>query len=235
MQNYSPSPLIRLFLAVALLAAPAALSASTWDNIGGGDFGDAGNWDPGVPGTTDSATFGLDATYTVTFDDDYENTAATVSDGTVTLNLNGNTYTTTASSNAFAVQGGATEDPSLLITGDGTLITGDEVTAVTARIGTLANGSGSVTVNDAVWDNSGGMMVGISSGTGSLTIENGGQVINRFGQFTVAPGSQNSLLITGEDSNLTLVGNRFFSDAGSSIRIEAGGSLNGSAGNLNES
>ncbi|MCP4249239.1 MAG: hypothetical protein GY778_19520 [bacterium] len=39
----------------------------TWTDPGGGLFGDAGNWDLGVPGTTDTALFNLPDTYSVAF------------------------------------------------------------------------------------------------------------------------------------------------------------------------
>jgi len=232
MRNLTPRSLFRISFGI-LLACSLTVSLvadSDWDNSSGGDFGQSGNWDPDVPGTTDSATFNLDETYTVTFDDDYTNTAATVSDGTVTFDLNGNTYTTTASTNAFTVQGGSGQDASLLLTGGGTLETGTG-TGITARIGMIANGSGAVTVDDATWDNTGSFQIGTANATGSLTIQNGGTVTSTGNPFQLNASNGSSVVVNGGNSSLSVVDGRLNAlGANSTILVENGGSFSTSGG-----
>ena len=55
------------FAAAVLVAAPTALATDySWNNSSGGLYENPNNWTPnGIPGTTDTATFGLNSTYTV--------------------------------------------------------------------------------------------------------------------------------------------------------------------------
>ena len=66
----------------------------TWTNTAGGDFETAGNWSPNqVPSTTnDTAFFNESATYTVRWNQAVSNRTFSVLDGTVTFDLQGNTY-----------------------------------------------------------------------------------------------------------------------------------------------
>lgn len=65
-----------------------------WINAAGGDFLDPANWDPGiVPGPTDTAVFDLPSPpYTVTWSGLASSLNFKVNAGTVTWNLQGNTY-----------------------------------------------------------------------------------------------------------------------------------------------
>ncbi|MCG2659680.1 MAG: hypothetical protein L6437_05490 [Kiritimatiellae bacterium] len=63
--------LLVVILGTAGLTARAA--DSTWTNLTGGVFTDAGNWSAGVPGSPDKATFDSNATYTVTWSESVTN------------------------------------------------------------------------------------------------------------------------------------------------------------------
>src|SRR5262245_8569952 len=93
----------RLLGLVGVLCASTQADAAEkrWSNMFGGAFNAAANWTGGVPGTADTAAFGVatlftPGTYAVDFDVSPTNQAIHVEDDFVTFDLNGHTYTTTA-------------------------------------------------------------------------------------------------------------------------------------------
>ena len=88
----SPRRKLRLLIlcaaALPLPPTPALALNRSWTNSSGGPFNTPSNWSPaGVPGTGDSAFFGLGiATYTVTFPADVTNTQLTIDQNNVTFN-----------------------------------------------------------------------------------------------------------------------------------------------------
>jgi len=81
-------------LAILLWGAASQAANITWTNAAGGDFLTPGNWDSNaVPGVSDVAVFNLTTPpYTVTWSASVTNAAFNVTAGTVTWNLQGNTY-----------------------------------------------------------------------------------------------------------------------------------------------
>jgi hypothetical protein len=92
--------LLQLF---AVLFSPSVRAADiSWRSSAGGTFSSAGNWFGGVvPGNADTAHFGLSALfpltqYTVSFNANATNVSLAVEDDFVLFDLNGDSYTTTA-------------------------------------------------------------------------------------------------------------------------------------------
>jgi T5SS/PEP-CTERM-associated repeat protein len=100
-------------------------------------------------------------------------------------------------------------------------------TAFTANIGSGAGSQGTVTVTGAgsIWSNNSGVIIG-NSGTGTLTIADGGMVTDTTGAVGGAPGSQGVVTVTGAGSTWTntatlLVGG----NANGTLTIAAGGTV----------
>lgn len=91
------------------------LQGGVWNNAAGGVFGESGNWQAGIvpdASTMDhSGYFDLPDTYTVSFNANRSIRNATVSNGAVTFDLNGNTHSL---SGDLSINGGA-NDASLTI------------------------------------------------------------------------------------------------------------------------
>ncbi|MBA3482427.1 MAG: hypothetical protein H0T51_11480, partial [Pirellulales bacterium] len=175
-----------------------------WSNgrgDGSGGFSTAIHWsggspsNPPPPDADDIAHFGMTtgaafpSTYTVTFTANATNEAVVVEDDSVTFDLNGRTYTTTAFlENKIGTVAGRTG--SLTIT-DGTWDLGTGVKDHTL-VGAVAGAPGTLIVS------TGGRITGESDlqlgggGPGTLTVQNGGSV-NAFkiGVGSSAPGTLN--------------------------------------------
>ncbi len=99
--------------AVALVLSPLVGDDTVWEAAGGGAFNNGLLWSNGVPGDEDRAIFDLDATFTVTFDNDYDSELLLVGGSgislgehiNVTFNLSGPTDPFT-----YSIVGGTTSD-----------------------------------------------------------------------------------------------------------------------------
>jgi T5SS/PEP-CTERM-associated repeat protein len=140
---------------------PAAVSPN-WSTMNGGPGGAT------VPSTTDTATFSLNAVYTVTFAQNVTNDTLDIDNGSVTFSLGGNTYTVTATGQSVRIGDVAGQTGRFTIS-NGTLQADD--TFVGATSGTAV---GTLTINGGVWNDT-QMIVG-DLGNGTLTIQNGGDV-----------------------------------------------------------
>ncbi len=156
-----------------------------WVNDEGGTFDVGSNWDPATaPGTDGIALFDLDATYTVNFSADTSTTGALISNGNVTFDLNnpGNgtfTYDVTGG-DGFDVSGSS--GAHLTITGGRLLASNDQ-----AWIGRSGDGAVVVSGTGARLETPGTLRVGTgANASGSLTIEQGGVVVSDRNDFTIA-------------------------------------------------
>lgn len=189
--------------ALAAFVPVATVSAADrfWiTNNGGGNFTSTANWSTTaggaggatVPGATDNAIFTLNSTYTVLTPAAVTNSSVLINLGTVTFDLNGNSYTATS--------GGAA-----LVVGNNNAAT---LAAPTSASLTLSNGQFLVdTVGDAI------LIGGVANNTGTLTLGNiaantaarlqGGANLT-VGYF----GNGNFNLVNGSDAftNVTNVG-----------------------------
>lgn len=174
-----------------LVTSANAAVDSHWSTAADGTFSTAGNWSLGVPGAADKATFDPAGTYKVTFDGNVTNTDLLVSDGTVTFDLGGNTYTQTAST---VVAGGG--NPSLKVE-NGTL----QTTGVQGWVGSAATSNKMTISTGAVWD-LGANTLKVGYGNGELEVTNGGKVYNGTAFLVYGDGSNynDSALVDGEGS-----------------------------------
>jgi hypothetical protein len=108
---------LQVGLAAALFVTCLQGENIIWTNPAGGDFMTPGNWDANrVPGVDDVAVFNLAAVpYTVTWSASVANLAFVASRGTVTWNLQGNTYSHIANPSVCTI-GTSTSAASLTIT-----------------------------------------------------------------------------------------------------------------------
>ncbi len=218
----------------AALTHPLAAQNKTWNNTGGGDYGEGSNWSPaGVPGSANTLIFDLNAAYQVDFDADRSATKLSVRDGTVTFDIgDANTFTLT---DLVSMEIGLFNavGPSTLSLISGT--TDVEVFHIGESGNTgILNVSGQNTVLNAVADSS---IVGkaISGSSGTLNISNGAKVNTR--RFVLADGSGTSgaLTVTGTGSALStaailIVGR----NSGASALVSAGAAVSTDTGGTNQ-
>jgi T5SS/PEP-CTERM-associated repeat protein len=182
--------------------APAdeAGDVRSWVNAAGGVFDEPDNWLDGlVPTATDEALFNIAATYTVAFADDDVTDRLVIRDGEVTFDLAGWTYELTYPSAALN-----DTDVSFhigMLDGDVAMLTLQQgiLNARQSQIATAADSQGAVTVgSNTGWVNSDRVYVGFS-GTGVLTIADGGSVTNTSGLIGFNSGSAGVVVVSGKD------------------------------------
>lgn len=152
-----------------------------WQGAAGGAFAATGNWyGAALPGVDDHAVFSVASTYTVSFAASATNKRLSARQGSVTLNLAGNTYslTDTSASAPSVVVGEFGGTPRVILSGGGTL------SSVNAFVGPNTGSDGGVTVGGgSTWTSSGSVDVGgsdiASGGTGTINV-------NATGSFAVA-------------------------------------------------
>ncbi len=155
-------------VALLVIAAGCARAAdSTWTNTSSGAFGDVGNWNNGVPGTGDKATYDAGASYIVTFDGRTNTQAIVVGGGqNITWDLGGTTYHLT----------GANNQGILFCTN-------------AADSGTLTIENGTLSHSAHAYNN---YTLGFYAPRGTVTITNGGRVTGMFNAanwIVTGPGS----------------------------------------------
>ena len=220
--------LSRLVCVAWLAWATGHASAATmsWTNGAGGDYTNAANWSGGVPGTNDSASFGIhSAAYTVdltalAFTNNVMNFNAATS-GPVTLNLHGNNLSavsaayslnissTTGSSNTLTVTNGTVAFGGYLCiapaaTANGTLsiynttLTGPTLEVAAINGGLIGNGTLNL-YNSTVTVNSFAVAnsgYANTSGTGTVLIANGSVLTVATASNHGASGSNSVATIT---------------------------------------
>ena len=206
-----------------LLAGPARAADINWIDPNGGAFQGAADWSGGVvPGVNDAAFFNLAATYAVTFVGSPTNQRAEFRRGTVSFDLNSNTYTLTASApgvRSLAVAEDAGDLAALTIT-DGTVSAAlVSVAPATNTRGTLSVGSG------GVLNTSNSVFVGLSGGEGTLNVSQGGDVT--IGGILTLGGGTDAGGVGGE-------GRATVSGAGSTLRVDNQFQVGGQRGGSGE-
>jgi T5SS/PEP-CTERM-associated repeat protein/autotransporter-associated beta strand protein len=119
--------------------------------------------------------------------------------------------------------------------GNGTLrmTEGVNITSYDSYLGYFSGSSGTATVTgvDSKW-NCSGLYVGYS-GTGTLTIEQGGLVNNAYNGFIgYNPGSSGTTTVRGANTNWTNYGLRVGHNGSGTLNIEAGGQVSNTSGYL---
>ena len=119
--------------------------------------------------------------------------------------------------------------------GSGTLtvLGGSEVTSSNGALGWGVNGVGTVTVSGAGsrWDNSAGSLTVAYQGTASITVADGGELINATGYVANAVGSSAGVTVTGPGSSWTNTESLIAGNYGSAtIRVNSGAQLSSVGG-----
>jgi T5SS/PEP-CTERM-associated repeat protein len=193
------------------LAAPLhGAVTSNWQNATNlnNDFSTpTTNWDNGhVPVDGDTAVFGLDATYTVTFSADTTTSAFRVTSGNVTFDLGSHKYGQTATNAETppvvgAIIGDADGDDATLTILNGTLSSDSSATSGRRVIGNASGSTGKLIVSTGgkIAGNGRYITVG-NSGEGTLEVINGGQISNVYSYIAAASGSVGHVTIDGAGS-----------------------------------
>ncbi len=233
-QCVCPNPWVTVTIAAALLtalASPALAADRFWIDPNGGSFTSTSNWslfDGGgagasIPVATDVANFTLPDTYTV-FVGTTTNFALDISNGKVTFDLNGNTYTTTSTLGMDI--GDTTNQTGRLTITDGTLTTDSALDDI--RLGTTPTAIGYLTVSTGGTLGSpgfGDIFIG-SSGSGFFTIKNGGDANTRFTVIGSSSGSTGTATVTGIGSIWSLTSTMTIGNSGNgTLNIFGGGSV----------
>ncbi len=163
-----------------------------WIDPTGGSFNDPTNWHPDLPAETDSVIFDLSSSYTVTFSNDATSDSLVVTNGDVTLALNGNFYDlTNAAQETLHI--GILPGPAASLTLDGgTLL------APSARVGGEPGSSGELRIDSAELIIADAVNIGERS-SGSLVLSNGAVVNTGVGVIVHGQGE-----VSGDG---TIVGN----------------------------
>ncbi|MCG2658851.1 MAG: hypothetical protein L6437_01210 [Kiritimatiellae bacterium] len=169
---------------VALAVHGAGAADLTWTNTGGGNFGDSGNWDAGVPGAADQALFNISATYQVAWTAGATNSKAyfgsTAGTGTVTLAIDGNAWI---------------------------LTNGMQLGSAAGSVATVWMTNGAMWVTNFFATNCLGEAYGtailkLGDGRGSFVLAGGTATVNQLNLGIVS--SSNSVLITGTNTLLNI-------------------------------
>ncbi|MBU4285866.1 MAG: hypothetical protein KKD76_03065 [Verrucomicrobia bacterium] len=169
---------------VALAVHGAGAADRYWTNSAGGNFGDSGNWDTGVPGPTDYAYFNTAATYQVAWTAWATNSKAyfgsTAGTGTVTLAIDGNAWI---------------------------LTNGMQIGQAAGSVATVWMTNGAMWVTNFAATNAAGEMWGnsilkLGDGRGSFVLAGGTATVNQLNLGIVS--SSNSVLITGTNTLLNI-------------------------------
>lgn len=193
-------------IALTAIAASSAHAATiTWSNSAGGNYTTAANWSSAtVPASADDVVFSLNNTYSVLFPtgSNRTNRSARVSGGDVTFNIGGaaRNYTLTGTlSQQDLVVGGTT--PATLTLTNGKLATpSTRVGSTSGTTGTLNVSTGATLDSDTYFIEVGG------SGTGTLNINNGGDVLAADVLLGAISGGNGTLSVTGSGSTLAGTG-----------------------------
>ncbi len=219
--------------AALLLLAPSLHAADRfWIDPAGGPFADIANWSATaggaggatVPGAADVANFTLNSTYTVTFGAAVTLNALDAENGNVTLDLGGFTHTLTSGAASFI--GEVAGQTGRLTLRDGTLAvdtSGDNVI-----IGHTAGSTGFLTVTT-------GGILGTAAlrpdlvigdvGTGTLAVNDNGQVFGNLVVVGAFSGSAGTVTITGPNAVMSDTGITVGDSGTGTVTVSNGGTL----------
>ena len=225
-----------VLLTVAYWNAPVRAADIKWENTIGGAFSDGDNWQGGlVPSSPDAAVFDLlGETFGVNFAANVTNDRLWIRNGNVTFDLYEYTYNLSNSNTAYNLS----NDLSIIVgdlNGDNAALTltSGTLQGVQARIGNSSGSTGSVKISgaDSLWKNSQSLIIGHSgnignSGTGTLLIEAGGNVMNAQAVVGYSPYSTGAVTVTGTNSHWLNSESLIIGSSGTgTLLIDAGGKV----------
>ena len=225
-----------LLLAVSWLAiASQAIAADrTWIDPTGGGYTSTSNWKDGfVALDGDFAHFGVStlfnpqANYTVSLFTNVKIALLLVEDDLVTFDLNGHLYETTATGSTMFIGTVASRTGSFTVT-DGTFAS---PLNSHIEVGTTGNG-GFLTVT------TGGLLIGTpvihmgDGANGTLTINNGGDIIASDVDLAFSPGNTGTATITGASSSLLAAALNVGKSGSGTLNILASGRVDSTSGTI---
>ena len=241
-------------IAISLLAPTETHAQTNWTGTISTDWFAAGNWNAGIPtaatdanintATPNATVVGAAGATALNLAVGATGTALlTIQNGGTVTNLSGAVGNTGAAANGMVIVTGAGSSwintGNLVVGGQGTGIVtiqngGNLRSGAGTSIGLIAGSNGTVTVTGpgSMWTNSpgGGLNIG-SFGTGTLTIANGGTVINNTpfrANIGSALGSLGTVTVTGVGSSWTNSPGVNIGNSGTgTLTIANGGVVNG--------
>ncbi|MFO0899223.1 MAG: hypothetical protein U0836_17495 [Pirellulales bacterium] len=192
--------MVRTAVFVLLVGATLAASAAeiSWNNPAGGSAAVGGNWLGGkVPGIADSALFGLPGTYTVQVPQTTTTVGLTANAGDVSLALPAGGWTLTQPAiNAPGLQVGSAAGNTLRISGG-------LLQANSASLGSAANTTGRLKLeNSGQLQDLGLLSVG-GAGTGEIEVGPGATLISIGALLGQSAGGEGSVSLAGAQSSWT--------------------------------
>ena len=179
-----------------------------WTSAVNGVFGNGIHWTPsGPPELPDRAIFNQStAAYTVTFDADHTNNRLLVDAGNVTLNLNGHTYSVQREwSDTFGQSVMIAQSPGSYAK---LTVANGNVFAKDCKIGVADDAIGELVIDTgAQWSALQHAIVIGDEGRGTLSVQNGGQLINGHGWAGGLPYTGNGqIYVSGVGSKWSVTG-----------------------------
>jgi T5SS/PEP-CTERM-associated repeat protein len=174
-----------------------------WNKPQGASFNSAASWSPtAVPVAADTASYNLNAAYTVTLPTHRTISRFLIGNDKLVLDLSGGgQLSATSAGNTSFVMGIGTGDVARMTVRNGTIVT------VQSIMGASVGSSGSATISTgAIWNSTGSLTLG-SQGTGNITVTGGGRVSASLLKLGIAAGSKGTALLSGGGSTLTITGN----------------------------
>jgi len=191
---------------VIALSEPPPAEGIYWNNPAGGTFSAGTNWVGGTaPGSADGAVFDLDSAYMVDFAENADTLWLSAGNGTITFDLNGNTYTLLDTA-YYPLQ-----------VGDATLTLINGTLDASAMDSKIDGASGELIVSTGANAALATTIVG-NAASGVLTVENGGAVQSEDAGIGVEAGSNGVVTVDGLGSTWTL-------DQGVSVGVYGHGEL----------
>ncbi|HRQ76944.1 MAG TPA: hypothetical protein PK098_13605 [Phycisphaerales bacterium] len=193
--------------AIALSASAATASDIPWVAPSGGNFQIPQNWQGGqVPGATNQARFELGSTYGVSLTAPVQTSTLTLTNGRVTLNLQGNAYTALTGPSALRVGSTSWPMPELTLKGGVMTVNGADI-ATSAGFNGLLTIDGPSAKLSSTW---GSMLLVGRFGNGQVMIRNGGELAaGLHTHIGYATGGTGHLTVTGNGSKWTAGGDLY--------------------------
>jgi T5SS/PEP-CTERM-associated repeat protein len=173
-----------------------------WRSPLGGAWEFPGNWSPSVPQPTHDTLFNLASTYTITLPtvQSIATNSATFTKGSVTVDLKADTWSLTSTIAPSLTLGDTALNSAVLSLTNSSLTTG-ALSAVNARIGSVAGATGTLNISGAhtSFSTTRSICVGCD-GNGLMTVSNGAAALSRDATIGDQPGSYGYVQVTGPGS-----------------------------------
>jgi T5SS/PEP-CTERM-associated repeat protein len=197
-------------------------TGGSFDNTASWSTAQGGSGGASVPVAADDAIFAMSTTYTVTLGGAVTNNSLSVNNGSVTLDLETNTYTTKA-----GVRVGSTGVTGRLTIRDGVL--GVDSAGDLVQVGPDVSSTGLLTVSTAGQLGTSALRADLSVGnygTGTFALENNGLAFLRLVSVGLREGSKGTATISGPNAVADIENTITIGSAGEgTVTVQSGGTL----------